>query len=131
MKHLKGFWRTYQQDLKQFKEFEAMLSFKMWLFHGIVPFLVLVLGYLPILLVGVNLSIFVNLQKTLIVLLMLSLVSLPYLYYSLKYLLIKHYQKSLIFVKINRLVIVKGTYFLPFVVGIWIYVLVKYWRFLP
>lgn len=131
MKLLRNFYHTYKVDHEKFSLIEQTLTSKQWAYYSLIPLFNLFVIVTPIVLIGVNLSIFIELQKTLVVLLAGFIVFVPYLYYYFKYNLIRHYQNSLRFVKINRLVLMKGTFIAFIVFLLLVLVLSRYWRFLP
>jgi archaellum biogenesis protein FlaJ (TadC family) len=131
MKLLRNFYHTYKVDHEKFSLIEQTLTSKQWAYYSLIPLFNLLVIVTPIVLIGVNLSIFIELQKTLVVLLAGFVVFVPYLYYYFKYNLIRHYQNSLRFVKINRLVLMKGTFIAFIVFLLLVLVLSRYWRFLP
>lgn len=131
MKLLRNFYHTYKVDHEKFSLIEQTLTSKQWAYYSLIPLFNLLVIVTPIVLIGVNLSIFIELQKTLVVLLAGFIVFVPYLYYYFKYNLIRHYQNSLRFVKINRLVLMKGTFIAFIVFLLLVLVLSRYWRFLP
>ncbi|MBM7453618.1 FlaA1/EpsC-like NDP-sugar epimerase [Acholeplasma morum] len=131
MKLLRNFYHTYKVDHEKFSLIEQTLTSKQWAYYSLIPLFNLLVIVTPIVLIGVNLSIFIELQKPLVVLLAGFMVFVPYLYYYFKYNLIRHYQNSLRFVKINRLVLMKGTFIAFIVFLLLVLVLSRYWRFLP
>lgn len=131
MKLLRNFYHTYKVDHEKFSLIEQTLTSKQWAYYSLIPLFNLLVIVTPIVLIGVNLSIFIELQKSLVVLLAGFIVFVPYLYYYFKYNLIRHYQNSLRFVKINRLVLMKGTFIAFIVFLLLVLVLSRYWRFLP
>ena len=131
MKLLRNFYHTYKVDHEKFSLIEQTLTSKQWAYYSLIPLFNLFVIVTPIVLIGVNLSIFIELQKPLVVLLVGFIVFVPYLYYYFKYNLIRHYQNSLRFVKINRLVLMKGTFIAFIVFLLLVLVLSRYWRFLP
>lgn len=131
MKLLRNFYHTYKVDHEKFSLIEQTLTSKQWAYYSLIPLFNLLVIVTPIVLIGVNLSIFIELQKPLVVLLAGFIVFVPYLYYYFKYNLIRHYQNSLRFVKINRLVLMKGTFIAFIVFLLLVLVLSRYWRFLP
>ncbi len=131
MKLLRNFYHTYKVDHEKFSLIEQTLTSKQWAYYSLIPLFNLLVIMTPIVLIGVNLSIFIELQKPLVVLLAGFIVFVPYLYYYFKYNLIRHYQNSLRFVKINRLVLMKGTFIAFIVFLLLVLVLSRYWRFLP
>lgn len=131
MKLLRNFYHTYKVDHEKFSLIEQTLTSKQWAYYSLIPLFNLLVIVTPIVLIGVNLSIFIELQKPLVVLLAGFILFVPYLYYYFKYNLIRHYQNSLRFVKINRLVLMKGTFIAFIVFLLLVLVLSRYWRFLP
>lgn len=131
MKLLRNFYHTYKIDHEKFSLIEQTLTSKQWAYYSLIPLFNLLVIVTPIVLIGVNLSIFIELQKPLVVLLAGFILFVPYLYYYFKYNLIRHYQNSLRFVKINRLVLMKGTFIAFIVFLLLVLVLSRYWRFLP
>lgn len=131
MKLLRNFYHTYKVDHEKVSLIEQTLTSKQWAYYSLIPLFNLLVIVTPIVLIGVNLSIFIELQKPLVVLLAGFIVFVPYLYYYFKYNLIRHYQNSLRFVKINRLVLMKGTFIAFIVFLLLVLVLSRYWRFLP